>query len=429
MTLRTWLSTSSMHSAARLARPVAATLLLGGLLLGFSVVDGTVQVAHAQKSGGSKPPPPVALPPARYKIQWLDGGLGMYALSPRDINKWGDLAGPASDSTDINGTAFAYDSSIGQALNLNSLGALWLDLNAAAPTEVTGWRATSAYGINDMGDVSGSAAKVNSNLTRAFVLVNALNRDPLRMREFLLLPSAGTASQYGRCINNHGEVIGASGSSLVRFRPTGTVWPYYTAAVQPGILTDFVMDLNDDGVVVSRYAGVGSTVSYRQLFPGVPPDTFNTFNGLEFWCISNGANPWISGYKASGGNGKTGVPSGPIRLPALGGVTQVQSLASYGVYARAVNDEGDTVFESGGRGYLYSDAINPTTGKRYGSPIVVNGVVVDYDGVLPLDRMVVNPNTDWADGIRLDGINGLGMICGRKPASPSRGFLLIPYLP
>jgi hypothetical protein len=104
-----------------------------------------------------------------------------------------------------------------------------------------------------------------------------------------------------------------------------------------------------------------------------------------------------------------------------------------GSYARAINDNGDVVFEAG-RGFLYTDATKTITINgiptqvRYGT----NG-----NGVVPLDSLVVTDG--WLDtSARLDGINnrvgdnpdsdGFGHICGYDYGS-SRGFLLTPIGP
>jgi probable HAF family extracellular repeat protein len=348
-------------------------------------------------------------------LTWLDGGPGWEAVMPRDINQWGDIAGVAFDyeaGPTTPQTAFAH-SAISGTVNLNELGAAWWDLNAAGPTLAAGWRASQAFGINDAGEIVGTATNANPNVpTRAFLLVDAFGPAP----HFLLLPTVGTGDQYGRRINNHGEAVGhAIGRGVIRYRRSyGGAWPYYAAVLEISASVDGIMDINDDGVIVARNSGVSSTVSYRQLVTGT---TAVVFAGYEFWSVSNGANAMISGYRTSVKRGQSG---GPIRLPVLGTANSVQLLSSFGVYARAINDAGDTVFESYGRGYLYSDAINPATGIRYGT----NG-----DGVLPLDRLVVNQNADWLDGIRLDGINNHGTICGFTPAGPSRGFVLTPFVP
>src|SRR3954463_3085995 len=100
----TRLTGSTTRSAAPLARPVAATLLLN--------LTTTVPVARAGKP--APPPPPVVLPPARYLLTWLDGGPGWRSLVPTDNNRSGDVAG-LSIETNPQDTqrAFAYSSASG----------------------------------------------------------------------------------------------------------------------------------------------------------------------------------------------------------------------------------------------------------------------------------------------------------------------------
>jgi hypothetical protein len=144
--------------------------------------------------------------------------------------------------------------------------------------------------------------------------------------------------------------------------------------------------------------------------------------GHEFWAVNSGPSEMVSGRRPK----KNGLAGGAIRMPLFGTAAQALVFPDTG-YARALNDEGDTVFEAfTTRGFVYYDAINPSTGVRYG----VNG-----NGILPLDKLVVNQDADWLDdgGTRLDGIasrdaTALGQICGRVPGLP-RGFLLTPYVP
>src|SRR4051794_21814399 len=357
----TRLTGSTTRSAALLASTLAATLLLN--------LTTTVPVARAGKP--APPPPPVVLPPPRYLLTWLDGGPGWRSLVPGDINRWGDVAGSSIETSQQDmQRAFAYSSTSGSVFDLNVLNAPWWDLNAATPTPAAGWWAWRAHGINDSGAIVGWATNVDPNSPkRAFVLEDAFGDSP----RFLLLPTVGAASHYGHRINNDGEVVGyTSESAVIRFGRVGDTWPIYNAVRQVGLSTNGVMDINDDGVIVVR----SSDGSYRQLAPGAAP---TYFAGHEFWSVSNGgAAARISGLR---GFTRKGAAGGPMRLPVLGGANDVQILYSSGLYARSVNDDGDVVFESSGRGQVYYDAFIPNTGTRYGT----NG-----DGVLPLDRLVVN---------------------------------------
>jgi uncharacterized membrane protein len=402
--------TPSGRTSTQSTRPAALAVgTLGTILLGLLA---TGQVARAGKP--APPPPAPVLPPVRYTLQWLDGGPEWRVAMPKDINRWGDMAGIASADAVVFNTAFAYCASTGQTINLNELNAEWWDLNGATPTPAGGWRASSAFGINDSGAIAGGATSIDPNRpNRAFVLEGAFGATP----RFLLLPTVGAVAHYGRRINNNGEVVGTTADlNLVRYKRMGDTWPFYTAVREAGISTDGTMDINDDGVVVART----TDGSYRQLASGTAPAYFA---GHEFWSVSNGPLAMISGYRAAT-NGKNGLPGGPIRLPVLGTASSVQLLSS-GSYARAINDYGDTVFEAAGRGFLYYD---PDSDRGTPNPFGTNG-----DGILPLDRMVVTQEPGWLDTrylIRFDGVNnrdatGLGQICGFA-YGPARGFVLTP---
>ncbi|MEX2140205.1 MAG: hypothetical protein WD894_13150 [Pirellulales bacterium] len=417
MTFPTPLSASPARLATSVARVLRATCLLGVVLLGLSL---TQQVTNAQKRGGNQPPPaePV-LPAARYTLTWINGGAGWEALFPLDINQSGDVAGWAFDMNHTGpDSAFAHRSSTGVSLNLNELTADWWDLNAAEPTLAAGWRATRASGINDNGLIAGSASNADANLpSRAFILVSAFGPEPY----FLLLPTVGAGNHYGSAINNQGEAVGsATDLGVVRYKPSfAGNWPYYEATLAiPSANIDGVMDINDNGHIVARASTGGS---YRQKSTGETEFVADH----QFWAVSSGPRELISGLRSYPKRGtKNGLPGGALRMPLFGLTTEALVIPDT-LYARALNDEGDMVFEDSGRGFLYYDAINPSTGTLYG----VNG-----DGILPLDKLVANQDAAWLDGgMRVDGIRNrdataLGQMCGFFHGS-YRGFLLTPYVP
>ncbi|MEX2139003.1 MAG: hypothetical protein WD894_07060 [Pirellulales bacterium] len=424
MTFRTWLSASSVRLATSVPRSLRATSLLGIVLLGLSMTE---QVTNAQKRGGNTPPPPEpVLPAARYSLTWLDGGTGWEALIPHDINQSGVVVGRAYDPNaqfTSPQSAFAHSSSTGVSINLNGLAAAWWDLNAAERTSALGWRAINAIGINDNGLIVGSASNTDPNLpTRAFILVDAFGVEPY----FLLLPTVGAGDHYGRRINNQGEAVGsATDSGVVRYKATfADNWPYYQATLAISADVDGVMDINDNGHLVARAITGGS---YRQKSTGET----DFVAGHGFSGVSSGLSEMVCGRRPKT-NGKNGLPGGSFRMPLFGSTTEALLFPETdNAPDAALNDEGDTHFvKSSGtgfrRGFLYYDATNPATGTLYG----VNG-----DGILPLDKLVVNQDADWLTDstTRLLGISnrdatGLGPICGWVP-DVDRGFLLTPYVP
>ena len=116
-------------------------------------------------------------------------------------------------------------------------------------------------------------------------------------------------------------------------------------------------------------------------------------------------------------------------MPVLGAASNAQLVYS-GTdfnYSRAINDYGDLCFEASNRGNLFYD---PDSDRTNVNPFGTSG-----NGVLPLDKLVVNQDADWLNTslIRFDGINnrnatGLGQICGYA-SGPGRGFLLTPFVP
>ena len=374
---------------------------------------------------------PMICQKVRYTLTWLHGGIGWSDLSPREINNWGDVAGWAEDpNPSYSGwaTAFAYHAATDATANLNLLNLPWLDLNAADEVSALQspgtWIALQAVGINDAGDIVGSAANINDpnlnslagpDLPRAFILQNAFNNPLFGSSRFLLLPTptspAGLASSNGGGINNYGEAVGSEGGNVVRYQPR-VGWPVYDSTLQ--ITFPFSsfggLRINDDSVVVSG--------GYRQTFAGTLP---NYFPNCQFWGLSNN---WIGGQRVTRGKIKGGI----VRLPINGAASAVELVSTAGKYSRDINNQGVLVFEMSAvnqatRGFVYYDAINPTSGKKYG----LNG-----DGVLPLDKLVENQDADWLNSsyIRVNSINdigpvGFGQICG--VAQPGyRGFLLTP---
>jgi hypothetical protein len=431
MTFRTWLSESTTRSATRPARPLGVPLLLGVLLLGLAMVDGTVPAAHAQKGGGGGTGP--VLPTVRYRLQWIDGGPGWDATSPRDINKAGDLVGYAYVPNVTNGVASAFARpNGGTPFNLNDLDADWWDLDEPVPTLAGGWWARFALGINDSGVIVGDATNADPNLPRrAFVLVNAFSPPTGPAPYFLLLPTVGAGHQLATKINNFNQAVGVAGAGAIRYLPVAN-WPYYQAVLaisDTGIISgNLGIDINDAGDIIaeSNFSG-----SWRQRGDTgekayYADHNFARINNARMICGSRGSNK------------RSVLAGGAFRLPATaltGSAAQIIYPGYDNNYARAMNDSGDTVVHvSGGRGILYTDAINPRTNARYGT----NG-----DGIMPLDSLVSNPDAGWlhAAYLRFDGSNnrvdpdhpdstGFGQICGRAQGNGyDRGFLLTPLLP
>lgn len=404
-------------------RRILAAQLLLNVVIGLTL---PAQVSAQGKGKGKKnefpPPPPMAtdLPSVGYLLTRLEGVGG------RDINNHGDVVGFAGFS------GYAFDGTTSAVTNLNDLASTWYDLNAATPfTVTTGWTASTAHGINDAGDIVGTASKLATGKgknkvvynNRVYVLENAFNRDA-RPRRFLLLPTRSDVDYWAWRINNWGVVVAGEDDAdrgVMRYTPQAE-WPYYTVEAIPGTNGLGFVDINDYGVIIDRYSDASGS---SRIIPGAgpnDPDQIEYFSGVEFLSISNN---YISGYSFITG------AAGPMRLPELGVSTDLEVIwpnedQSYG-WSRGVNDRGDTIFvarDGNGiqRSYLYTDEINPATGTRYG---------FDGNGILPLDQLIVNPDTNWWDssvlarGINNFNVNGFGEICGMGGGG---GFVLTPIL-
>lgn len=420
-------SRSELWPFARTFGRAAATrlgaLVQIGVLLGIAL---STQVALAGKPLPPPPPPPVPPPPPNathlpdisYVLTWLPVGV-----RASDINNLGDVVGSKSDN------AYAFDSSNpSSSIDLNALGAPWYDLNATTPNTLsTGWKTIfHLYGINDNGDIVGTATKRKSK-QRVFVLENAFNRDS-RPRRFLLLPSRSDANYQAWDINNYGVVVAGENDSdrgVIRYVPDKLGWPYYTTTLAIPDTGLSNVAINDFGVIVDRN-NIGSTASSWRLLPGAGPngtDQIDFFPGVELLAISNN---YISGRSSNV------IAAGPMRWPELGSIYDDPAIWPNDRRSWGVNDRGDTTFDAlvngYSRGYLYSDAINPDTGEKYGN----NG-----NGILPLDQLVVTDNTDWwtkntvLSGINNNYVSGFGQVCGTVSDTPYnidtvRGFVLTP---
>ena len=403
-------SQNSRRGLISARQAMVATLIAVAVLL----ASPSVQLARAKGKpgggggGGSDPP---SLPNARYQLTWLDGDG--WTFHPFDINNLGELAGAGG------GSAVAYSpiSSGADLVDLNTLGALWLDLDSAdqESADVTGaWFASQASSVNDAGEFTGLAEDA-SGVIRFFVLKDAFGAEP----SFLLMPLDNWGSRPE--INNDGIVVALTESgSIATFTPTvSNNWPYYTLAISqmPG---GNDVNLNDDGIVVRRESG-GDWTSYVRF----PNEDTTALDGYRIYGLSNN---WLCGHRL-GTKGKNGQPGGWVRIPIMNGQLGPDDLmlsTNSRCYAYEINDAGDSVCELEPRGLLYHGAINTDTSQPYGE--------------IPLDLMIESPDSDWLNGTNsIEGINnpnpitdpdgtGLGQICGWQYGTGGRGFILTPIV-
>ena len=178
---------------------------------------------------------------------------GMVATSPADENGFVHVA------VWMNGT-FAEDRGIGGGIKINDahdvcgvggvrMGTLWRANGEAVPLGALGGQFSSAYDINDLGQITGYADLPENNPDRghAFLWENGQMRD---------LGSPGLGST-ARAINNRTQIVGEF--TPVDSNSTGAfLWENDQFIVLPnlsGSRPAVALDLNDDGVAVG-WAGV-----------------------------------------------------------------------------------------------------------------------------------------------------------------------------
>ena len=346
------------------------------LFLLFAVTESSVQAQS---------------PPVRYRLTWLANAIwnlnsGVFV---NDMNDAGFVVGSAKDATLVNSRAFVYSN--GFLINLNTPNVQWTDQG----TTVNGWTAISASGINNIGQIVGTA-KNSAGQSRAFVALDALRTAP----QFMLLPSvSGASATEGRRINDRGVVIGYASSGWVAYMPSNNG---YSAAVPLGFIGDSVRgDINNAGVIVNAGGYVMS------------PNPNFTYTTGAFQLIANRQFFRINELSTMSGVRKTGKTFGQQFVgPILRSYTGLETLlatsnASDYDIATGLNDSNDVVFCKANRGFLTHS---------------------DY-GTYALDQLLINPSADWSAGKHIPWghnnrlFNGFGQIIGRAevPATTSRG--------
>ena len=218
-------------------------------------------------------------------------------------------------------------------------------------------------------------------------------------------------------------VVQVTGLGVYRYKRLAPfVWPYYVvpaSAAIPGNIGGG--KINDVGAIIAQAGDlpVGKFGSYRQIDEHTTPEYFS---GYLFTALSNN---YIGGSRDIIGK----VKGGAFRMPEPGPASSAQIIfsGSIGNYVRDINDSGDLCFESTGRVFLYTDAINPNT-----NPLIKYGT--NGNGLLPLDQMVDGLDPDWLNntryirftGISSRGSTGFGQICVVNFGS-NWGFLLTPH--
>ena len=172
-------------------------------VIGSVVLASTMLVQVVQVEAKKPIPPPPPDPPVEYLITWLDR-LGRERALTEDMNNAGNVVGSVYDYVDLDGgyytnrTAFVYVASLDQVIDLNEMINGMLDDDDPS---FDGWTATSANGINDLGQIAGSAENDVTGETRGFMF------DPQGPLCVLLPQPLNGPGQTAVKINNLSDIV------------------------------------------------------------------------------------------------------------------------------------------------------------------------------------------------------------------------------
>ena len=401
-----------------------------------------VDTAWAGKGNGNGKPgggedPPVTLPDVRYVRTWLEykvDGVD-WQTSATDVNDSGVVVGYARPEgfvfvpEDLRawvyiGSANVIDG-VDDVLDLTDIiGDNWTDLDAEEDAETaTGWIALRADGINENGEIVGTAFNEFTLEERAFLLI-----DGALGPEALLLPQVGVGNMVGAAVNDLGWVVGGGndsgdGRSTILYNPlTG----YEGEDLGFPIWANWGAEINNAGVIVTN----GSSAAYRYT-PGENgvDDIVEAFPDHSFYGINNGnivVPAMICGARDRK-RGKVGYEGGTIRLSefhVFGDPVEILFGDRRYFQFPDINDDGDVCSSDDDRGYVYTDRRDLVTDEQFG-----------VLGVMALDDLLLNPpDARWVDSAvypsvmgNAIGLDDFGMICGISGlTSQRRAFLLTP---
>jgi probable HAF family extracellular repeat protein len=250
------------------------------------------------------------------------GTLGGPGSTARAINIYGQVAG-FSDTSSTSGSAraFLWESATGMR-NLNLI---------AGPNGITaaslGWTLTSAWGINDNGQIVGCGQKSGqTSSTDAYLWERDAAENVSVQRVNLGIPQRGDAETRG--INNAGQVAGSVPNVV-----SGQTWPYASL---------WQRDLN----------GVGYNVPLG-LLGGIMSQAYGINKFAEVAGYATRANGYVNAFYWSDANNGVSDPGKMVSLGTLGGMMSV---------AFTINDAGQVVgwaFDAAGayRAFVW-DAVN-----------------------------------------------------------------------
>lgn len=359
---------------------LAAILMLGLAVSGTALAGKGGKGGGGGGGGGSGNPTNI-----QYRATWFDNFLGGGFVIVRKMNNAGTMVGTVTTTA---GEPRAFANVAGTSFDLNNTGATWFDMGSP----ITGWIATTAYGVNDQEQVVGEAFSISTQATRAYML-------DLITNQFTLLPHTGAAGETNLAwdINELGVIVGTSydgANETIVWTP----WSGY-APLRLQCPTGFQVHINDAGVIVTDKGSVVFPNSTYNYTPGSFMSYPKKFYGINSAGLACGWQEEISQ-----GNGKRRTilqAEGSFRFDTIA-ETEVTVKAG-GSFAFDINDQDHVVSNYGG--YLYTD--------QY--------------GLLQLNQLVVNLGGDSVDFpyTLSDDYNGtgFGLIAG---TSGGRFFLLTP---
>lgn len=183
-------------------------------------------------------------PPVRYRLSWIDTGYWdstIFSSQVHDINDQGIAVGrlywlPDDGSTILVAAAFRWTEQTGLQ-QLDELNRVWIDLTTGGV--VTGWRALTAWDINEAGQLVGTAGKEGEESRRAFLLDEAVG--------YYLLPTTASDDSRAASINEAGDVIGEHAGGIFFWTPLN---PLTLTPLLPGYTLPSYTKMSDDHFVI-----------------------------------------------------------------------------------------------------------------------------------------------------------------------------------
>lgn len=293
---------------------------LAAMLLAF----GTLVVKDRAVAGKPVPPPPPPPMPVGYLVTWLRAPDGVSNTQATGSNSSGMVAGHYGAVNNEHQSRACIWTADGNVFPLHDL--------AVVPE---GWVLVTARGINDAGQIAGSAVRLADGLVRVYRFDPATDTAPAQVTLMGDLTSTASHSiAYTRPINNLGDVA-------------------YATMLPDGTYCDVVQTL--DG---SMFQAIGPDGQYfksisdaRQLVGGNRRWTLSTGQVEEFSTSITGVDINVHGHFAGRmyTNGRT--------FKAMRYQSSAQAIGPKSSFAYGINSSGDVVgyVNDTGGGFLFTD--------------------------------------------------------------------------